>query len=229
MTSPASSTTQIEARVAARRPRRSRQRGASARLKQISHRPMRSLTSRIDVGERGRVLGRGAQDVEREPLRGARADPGQLAELGDQALDGGAYKRGSRPAATWPAAGPRPPRSRPPVRPPILLAASSWAWRMRLVDGGEDHVLQQLGVLGIDRLGIDRDVLDDEVAGDRHGDHAAAGATTRRSRLRAPPARPSCPSASSGPASSSGSCSAGASARLALARVAPGRARVGLG
>jgi len=30
----------------------------------------------------------GPQDVEREPLRGALPDPGQLAQLGDQALDG---------------------------------------------------------------------------------------------------------------------------------------------
>ena len=45
------------------------------------------------VRERGRVLGRGAQDVKRQPLRRARADPRQLAELGDQPLD----RRGVQP------------------------------------------------------------------------------------------------------------------------------------
>ena len=84
------------------------QRGSSARLKQTSHRPIRSLTSRIASASAGRVLGGGAQDVEREPLRCARADPGQLRQLGDQALDrrrvGGAHRPGR----------PRPPR--PPSR-----------------------------------------------------------------------------------------------------------------
>src|SRR5829696_3613805 len=39
------------------------------------------------VRERVRVLGRGAQDVERQPLRRAVADAGELAQLGDQALE----------------------------------------------------------------------------------------------------------------------------------------------
>jgi hypothetical protein len=41
------------------------------------------------VRERVRVLGRGAQDVERQPLRRAVADAGQLAQLGHQALERG--------------------------------------------------------------------------------------------------------------------------------------------
>src|SRR5690606_38603569 len=40
------------------------------------------------VGQRGRLLGRAPQDVERQALGGALPDPGQLAELGDEALDG---------------------------------------------------------------------------------------------------------------------------------------------
>jgi hypothetical protein len=40
------------------------------------------------VGQRGGVLGVGAQDVEGEALRRALPDPRQLPELGDQALDG---------------------------------------------------------------------------------------------------------------------------------------------
>jgi hypothetical protein len=40
------------------------------------------------VSQRAGLLRIGAQDVERQPLGGARADARQLAELGDQALDG---------------------------------------------------------------------------------------------------------------------------------------------
>jgi hypothetical protein len=40
------------------------------------------------VGEPVGVLRRCAQDVEREPLGGAGPDPGQLAELRDEPLDG---------------------------------------------------------------------------------------------------------------------------------------------
>ena len=39
------------------------------------------------VGERGRLLVVGAQDVEREPLRAALADPGKPRQLRDQAGD----------------------------------------------------------------------------------------------------------------------------------------------
>src|SRR2546429_46233 len=44
-----------------------------------------------------------------------------------------------------------------------------------LVDGGEHHVGEQLGVLGVDRLRIDADLLDLKVAGDDDPDHPAAG------------------------------------------------------
>jgi hypothetical protein len=40
------------------------------------------------VGQRAGLLRIGPQEVERQPLGGARADARQLAELGDQALDG---------------------------------------------------------------------------------------------------------------------------------------------
>jgi hypothetical protein len=40
------------------------------------------------VGEREGLVLRLAQEVEREPLRGALTDPGQAAELRDQAVDG---------------------------------------------------------------------------------------------------------------------------------------------
>jgi hypothetical protein len=47
------------------------------------------------LGERQRLVGRRAQDVEREPLRGALPDAGQARELGDEAVDGGC-EHGSR-------------------------------------------------------------------------------------------------------------------------------------
>jgi diguanylate cyclase (GGDEF)-like protein/PAS domain S-box-containing protein len=45
----------------------------------------------------------------------------------------------------------------------------------RFVGRGEDHVLEQLDVVGVDRLLVDRDRLDDEVSGHLNGDHPAAG------------------------------------------------------
>src|SRR4051794_37523899 len=44
----------------------------------------------------------------------------------------------------------------------------------RLVGGGEDHVLEELDVVGIDRLGVDDDLLDLHRAADLHGHHAPA-------------------------------------------------------
>jgi hypothetical protein len=48
--------------------------------------PLLDVADRL--GERERVLRLGAQDVEGQALGRARPDAGQLAELGDQALDG---------------------------------------------------------------------------------------------------------------------------------------------
>ena len=45
----------------------------------------------------------------------------------------------------------------------------------RLVDRGEDHVLQHLDVLGVDRVGLDLERLELEVARHDDLDHAAAG------------------------------------------------------
>ena len=49
-------------------------------------------------GERGCLLRRALEDVEREPLRGALADPGQACQLRDEVLDGGAEHRAIVPA-----------------------------------------------------------------------------------------------------------------------------------
>ena len=87
ITSWGSSTTQITAgsrRVSWQK----LQRGPSARLKHTSHSPICGLGLADRVGEGQRLLVALAQEVERQPLRGARADAGQLAQLGHEPLDG---------------------------------------------------------------------------------------------------------------------------------------------
>ena len=98
------------------------------------------------VGQRVGVLGVAAQDVEGQALGGALADAGQLAELGDEPLDGRriqALEARQAQRAQVHAAG--------EAAEPGLLQLLGGA--QRLVGGGEDHVLQQLGVVGVDRLG----------------------------------------------------------------------------
>ena len=155
----------------------------------------------LDVADRLRervgVLGRRAQQVEREPLRRAVADAGELAQLGDQALDGRGEQAGYlclRRAARlgWP------PPGRPPPPPPSAAEAAEAAEHVhrrrrvhaagagrlalqlhrlaqRLVDRGHHHVLQHLDVVGVDRVGVDRERLELEVAAHRDLHHAAAG------------------------------------------------------
>jgi hypothetical protein len=48
------------------------------------------------VREPERLLLGGAENVEREPLRGALADAGKAAQLGDEAVDGGGEQSGSK-------------------------------------------------------------------------------------------------------------------------------------
>ena len=148
-----------------------RQRGPSARLKQISHWPIRSLTSVIAAASAAASRVVGAQDVEGEPLGGAVADPRQLRELGDEPRDRGreGVQKPGRPRP------PRAPRSRPAVAPPIFWAASSCAARSPSLTAREHHVGEQLGVVGVDRGGVDADLLDDQRAAHAHADHAAAG------------------------------------------------------
>ena len=94
----------------------------------------------------------------------------------------------------------------PPVMPPSFDRGQLLGGADRLVDRGGDHVLKQLGVLGVDRVGRDRDLAQRHVAGHRHLDHAAAGAgldgLVLQLLLRLAPSRP----ASAGPAASAGSC-----------------------
>src|SRR6185437_3282646 len=90
------------------------------------------------VGQRERVLARGAQDVKGQALGRAVADARQLRELADQALHGrcvgGAHGIGPGSAllARYRPGRPRPPRlprSSPPEAPPSFFAARSWAMR----------------------------------------------------------------------------------------------------
>ena len=122
--------------------------------------PDRLLHLADGVGERQRLLVGGAQDVEGQPLRGALADAGQARELGDQPVDG-------RSEHQLEAGQPRLPSAQAAERP--CRGASSCAAQLlrraqRLVERREDHVLEQLDVLGVHRLRIDRDLAHLEVA-----------------------------------------------------------------
>ena len=87
ITSEGSSTTQITS-GSRRSSAQIRQLGPSARLKHVSHSPIRSLTSVIASRQRERLLVARAEQVEGQPLSGATADAGQLRQLGDQPLYG---------------------------------------------------------------------------------------------------------------------------------------------
>ena len=166
ITSAGSSTTQIVARSRLGSAQ-IRQSGPSERLKHSSQRPTFSFTSRIARRERRRLFVGGAQDVEGEPLRGALADPRQPRELGDQARQRrralGAHIPGQAAAG-------------PPVIPPIFELGQLLGGAQALVDRRLNHLGEQLGLLGVDRLGIDRDLAQGQVAAHLHLDHAAAGA-----------------------------------------------------
>src|SRR4051794_4477372 len=165
MTSPGSSTTQM--RSASRRSSwQMRQRGSSARLKQISHIPMRSFTSRIASASAfassasARRMWKASRWAVRCPI------PGSLPSSVMRRWTGGAYKRLEAQAqrAQVHAA-----RQSAELRLLELLGGAQ-----ALVDGGEDHVLQQVGIVGVDRFRRDRDRLDHEVAGHLDLDHPAA-------------------------------------------------------
>src|SRR5919107_507950 len=167
MTSPGSSTTQM--RAASRRSSwQMRQRSSSARLKQIWHRPMRSLTSRIASASAlassasARRMWNARRWAVRCPI------PGSLPSSVIRRWTGGAYKRGLEPRqaqrAEIHAAG----------QAAELALLQLLGGAHGLVDGGEHHVLEQVRIVGVDRLGRDRDRLDGEVPGDLDLDHPAA-------------------------------------------------------
>src|SRR6185503_4825190 len=98
--------------------------------------------------------------------------PGSLESSAIRRLIGPAYTSLSPlhpgQAGNSPAAEPGNPAE--PARGELLGGAE------RLVDGGGDHVLKELGLLGIDRLRGDGDLAELQVAGHRHLDGAAARA-----------------------------------------------------
>src|SRR3954470_10891307 len=172
MTSPGSSTTQMSS-ASRRSSWQIRQRGSSARLKQTSQSPMRSLTSRIASAS---ALASSASTRSRWKARrwAVRCPmPGSLPSSVIRRWTGGAYKRRlgrGRPSEAQ--------AERPEVhaagQPAELGLLQLLGGAQRLVDGGEDHVLEQVGVVGVDRLRRDHDRLDDEVDRDLDLDHAAA-------------------------------------------------------
>src|SRR5438477_3764216 len=166
MTSPGSSTTQIS--PASRRSSwQIRQRGSSARLKQISQKPMRSLTSRIASA---RALASSASARRRWNARRWAVrwpTPGSLPSSVIRRWTGGAYKLSleARQAQV----------AEPAGEPAHLRRGKLLRRAQRLVGGGEHHVLQQLGILGIDGVRVDGDRLHHEVAGHLDLHHPAAG------------------------------------------------------
>src|SRR4051795_8240024 len=167
MTSPGSSTTQTSD-ASRRASRQTRQRGPSARLKQTSHSPTRSLTSRIASARAS-----ASRESERRMWKASRCAvrcpiPGSLPSSVIRRWTGGAYKPGSEPQA-----------ERAQVhaarQPAELRLLELLGGAQTLVDRGEHHVLEQLGVVGIDRVRGDRDRLDHEVAGHLDLHHPAAG------------------------------------------------------
>src|SRR3954471_4341480 len=166
MTSPGSSTTQIS--PASRRSSwQIRQRSSSARLKQTWQSPIRSFTSRMASASAlassasARRMWNARRCAVRCPI------PGSLPSSVMRRWTGGAYKPGSEPQAERAQVH----AAREPAELRLLeLLGGAHA----LVDRGEDHVLQQLGIVGVDRVGRDRDRLDHEVAGHLDLDHPAA-------------------------------------------------------
>ena len=177
-------------------------RGPSARLKQSSHSPIRSLTSRI-AAARANASSSASRAVEGEPLGGALTDPGQLRQLGHEPLE----RRGlqallrfwARRAARLGAPPAPPPGGRPPPSPPMppmprgratrarsrasppSSAPPSWPphsspMRRPSLTAASTRIGEHLGVVGVDGVGIDLDRLwTAEVSGHHHADHPAAG------------------------------------------------------
>src|SRR3954468_6201067 len=170
MTSPGSSTTQMSS-ASRRSSWQMRQRSSSARLKHTWHRPMRSLTSRMASASAvassmsARRMWNARRWAVRCPI------PGSLPSSVIRRWTGGAYKR-----AGGSEAGQAQRAQVHAAREPAELALLELlGGAQRLVDRGQHHVLQQLGVVGVDRVRGDRDRLHDEVARHLDLDHAAAG------------------------------------------------------
>ena len=137
------------------------------RLKHSAQKPTRSLTYADRLGQRERLLGGHAQQVEREPLGRALADARQARELRHQRVDRRASSTSTKPGS------PSPPS--PPVIAPMRSCCSAAAWRKASVTAASTMSCEQLDLVGVDGLRVDLDP--DEVAVARRDrlDHAAAG------------------------------------------------------
>src|SRR3954468_17565016 len=200
MTSPTSSTTQM--RWSSRRgSSQIVHRGPSARLKHTSQRPMRSLTSRIASARAKASSGEARRTWKASRWAGRPPTPGSLDSSVTRRWIGAAYTRG--PLALLPARGAvgraaRQSRTAGPAAGPAQAAqptaqpegpeglhgveARRVAHRLlaqvvglaqRLVDGGQHDVLQQLHVLGGDRVGVDGQRLEPSLPRGDDLDHAA--------------------------------------------------------
>src|SRR4051794_32166429 len=168
MTSPGSSTTHMS-EGSRRSSVQIAHSGPSARLKQRSHRPMRSLTSRMASARpcasssSERRMWKASRCAVRWPM------PGSLPSSVIRRWTGAGYKpvvsEARQPeAAEVHAAGEA-----------AHLAGGKLLGRAdRLVDRGLDHVLEHLGVLRVDPVRVDLELLQHEVTAHLHGDHAAA-------------------------------------------------------
>src|SRR5215218_2211633 len=173
-----------------------RQRGPSARLKQISHSPIRSFTSRIASASasasssEARSRWKASRCAVRPPMPGSlpssvtsRWTGGEKDDTAQATRPAGPPIRVSRGSSgRTPRLEPRQPEAAHPAARPAEAAGDAAELLRRqllrraqaLVDSREHHVLKQLDVLRVDRLGVDRDRLDLQVPADLHGHHAAA-------------------------------------------------------
>src|SRR6185312_9601893 len=175
MTSPGSSTTQMSS-VSRRSSWQMRQRGSSARLKQTSQSRMRSLTSRI-ASARARASSGSVRRMWKASRWAVRCPiPGSLPSSVIRRWTEGAYKRVSGPSRDGPLleAQPERPEIHAAGEPAELGLLELLRGTQALVHRGEHHVLEELGVVGVVRVGRDHDRLDDEVAGDLDLDHPSA-------------------------------------------------------
>src|SRR4051794_4988845 len=159
-----------------------RQRGPTARLKQTSQWPTVSLTSRIASanGSASSVGRRRMWNASRCAVRWP--TPGMRESSAIRRLTGGANTAGARTVLpgvlqAWEAEAAEPARTAEPSGRGVHPVGGQLLRRAeRLVGRGKHEILQHLDVLGVHGLGVDPDLLELELAGHLHGDHAAPGA-----------------------------------------------------
>ena len=128
-------------------------------------------------GQSQGVLGRQLQEVEGDALSRLRPDAGQPAELVDEILDRGGVHLGARKTAEEATETSQATETGAQIEATERLALEL----IRLLDGvahgGQDQILEQFDVGGVDDRRIDHDLLELQTAGHLHPDRAAAGAS----------------------------------------------------